>query len=268
MDVLDVLLRVLAVLLAFLLLPLLVGQAEHKAMAHMQGRVGPDVRGRIPRLGPTRRRRREVRPEGRHRARRRGPPGLPTGPRRRPVAVHDRADRDPRRGGRPGRPDGRRRRLLRTGRDGRGRARLAHGRLGLRQQVLAARRTPHRRPADGVRAADAARRRLGRDGRRHPLAPRHPGRLGMVVAALADHRRSRLLHRRTRRTPAPALRRPRRRLRDHLRRVHRVHRTALRALPPRGVRGHRRALRADRRALPGRLARSVGGRRSAGCGRC
>ncbi|MBA0054048.1 NADH-quinone oxidoreductase subunit NuoH [Streptomyces sp. AJS327] len=41
MDVLEVTLRVLAVLLAFLLLPLLVGQTEHKVMAHMQGRVGP-----------------------------------------------------------------------------------------------------------------------------------------------------------------------------------------------------------------------------------
>lgn len=41
MDPLDLLLRVGAVLLAFLLLPLLVGQAEHKVMAHMQGRLGP-----------------------------------------------------------------------------------------------------------------------------------------------------------------------------------------------------------------------------------
>ncbi|MDT0346726.1 complex I subunit 1/NuoH family protein [Streptomyces litchfieldiae] len=41
MDVLDVGARLLAVLLAFLLLPLLVGQSEHKVMAHMQGRVGP-----------------------------------------------------------------------------------------------------------------------------------------------------------------------------------------------------------------------------------
>ncbi|WP_207957846.1 complex I subunit 1 family protein [Streptomyces sp. YIM 98790] len=41
MDVLDVSLRIGGVLLAFLLLPLLVGQAEHKVMAHMQGRVGP-----------------------------------------------------------------------------------------------------------------------------------------------------------------------------------------------------------------------------------
>ncbi|WP_176582898.1 complex I subunit 1/NuoH family protein [Streptomyces marincola] len=41
MDVADVAVRLLAVLLAFLLLPLLVGQGEHKVMAHMQGRVGP-----------------------------------------------------------------------------------------------------------------------------------------------------------------------------------------------------------------------------------
>jgi NADH-quinone oxidoreductase subunit H len=41
MDVADVAVRLLAVLLAFLVLPLLVGQTEHKVMAHMQGRVGP-----------------------------------------------------------------------------------------------------------------------------------------------------------------------------------------------------------------------------------
>ena len=42
---LEVLLRVLAALGAFLTLPLLVGQLEHKAMAHMQGRLGPMYAG-------------------------------------------------------------------------------------------------------------------------------------------------------------------------------------------------------------------------------
>jgi NADH-quinone oxidoreductase subunit H len=44
-EVLEVVLRVLVVIVAFLVLPLLVGQAEHKAMAHMQSRVGPMYAG-------------------------------------------------------------------------------------------------------------------------------------------------------------------------------------------------------------------------------
>jgi NADH-quinone oxidoreductase subunit H len=39
------LLRLFAVVVAFLVLPLLVGQMEHKAMAHMQGRLGPMYAG-------------------------------------------------------------------------------------------------------------------------------------------------------------------------------------------------------------------------------
>lgn len=44
-ELLEVLFRVLVVLTAFLVVPLLVGQVEHKAMAHMQSRVGPMYAG-------------------------------------------------------------------------------------------------------------------------------------------------------------------------------------------------------------------------------
>ncbi len=41
----DLTLRLIVVLIAFLVLPLLVGQTEHKVMAHMQSRVGPMYAG-------------------------------------------------------------------------------------------------------------------------------------------------------------------------------------------------------------------------------
>lgn len=44
-EVLEVALRLAAVVAAFLVLPLLVGQIEHKAMAHMQSRLGPMYAG-------------------------------------------------------------------------------------------------------------------------------------------------------------------------------------------------------------------------------
>ncbi|MDQ3615586.1 MAG: NADH-quinone oxidoreductase subunit NuoH [Actinomycetota bacterium] len=44
-ELVDVTLRLLLVLSAFLVAPLLVGQIEHKAMAHMQSRVGPMYAG-------------------------------------------------------------------------------------------------------------------------------------------------------------------------------------------------------------------------------
>lgn len=44
-DFLEILMRCLIVVAAFLTLPLMVGQMEHKAMAHMQSRVGPMYAG-------------------------------------------------------------------------------------------------------------------------------------------------------------------------------------------------------------------------------
>ena len=45
MSLLEATVRALSVLAAFLVLPLLVGQTEHKVMAHMQGRLGPMYAG-------------------------------------------------------------------------------------------------------------------------------------------------------------------------------------------------------------------------------
>ena len=45
MNLIDALLRCVATLAVFLVLPLVIGQTEHKVMAHMQGRLGPMYAG-------------------------------------------------------------------------------------------------------------------------------------------------------------------------------------------------------------------------------
>ena len=145
-DALEVTLRTVGVLAAFLVLPLLVGPDRAQGHGPHAGTPRPDVCRRVPRVGPAGRRRGEVRPEGGHHPGRRRPAGLPVRPCRGPGALPRRARGHPAHAvGRRGRCP--RQRPLRP-RGDRGRhPRHPDGRLGQRQQVLPARRPCAPRPS-------------------------------------------------------------------------------------------------------------------------
>ena len=183
MTVTDAVVRLAIILGFFLVVPLVVGQMEHKAMAHMQSRVGPMYAGgfhgwaQLVADGVKFAQKEDVVPAAADRRVFQLAPAVALIPYL--VVLVD----DPDRAGHAGRAEPGRRAVLRAGGDGRRRAGLADGRLGQREQVLAARRHPQRGAADGLRAADDPGRVLGGDGRRHPVADRHRRSLALVLAA-------------------------------------------------------------------------------------
>ena len=144
--------------------------------------------------------------------------------------------------------------------------RHADRRLGLGQQVLAARRPARRRAARQLRGrvhdVGARRRHAGR----HAVAERHRRGAGrLLVHRPADRRLRDLLHRRARREQPAAVRPRRGRRRDRRRLPHRVRRPALRDVRERRVRRGDHAVGARLGAVPRRLARAVSCPARSGC---
>src|SRR6185436_2447879 len=134
------------------------------------------------------------------------------------------------------------------------RDRRAHGRLGVRKQVLPDRRPPGGRAAHRLRAAAGARGRRDRDAGGDALDGRdRPGAGEVLVRVHAADRVSHLPHGLARGAHAAAVRHAGGGLRDHLRRLHGVHGPEVRLLPALGVRRNRRPLGHRERPVPRRL---------------
>ena len=257
-ELVEVLVRVALVLVAFLVVPLLVGQVEHKAMAHMQSRVGPMYAGmfhgwaQLVADGVKFVQKEDVVPAAADRTVFKLAPAvallpylvamlvIPLGP----GIVGQDLDIG----------------LFFV---------LAVMGVGVIGTLMGGWSSANKFSLlGGIRVAAqlmayelpfVLAARLGGDGRRHAVADRDRRRLGALVAALAGDRAGGLLRGGARRAAAAAVRHAGRRRRARLRPLHGVRRPAVRAVHPRGVRRHRGADRADRRAVPRRLARSVRG---------
>ena len=240
---LDVVLRFAVILVVFLVLPLIVGQTEHKVMAHMQSRLGPMYAGgfhgwaQLIADGVKFVQKEDVIPAAADRRIFMIAPGVAL------VPYLRRADRHPDRP-RAGRAWTSTLGLFFV---------LAVMGIGVLGSIMAGWASANKYSVlGGMRSAAqlmsyelplvlAASSR--RDGRGHAVAARHRRGVAVVVAALAGDRRRGVLHGRAGRAAPAAVRHADRRVRDHHGPDDRVHRDAVRPVHARRVRRDRRAVR-------------------------